>query len=143
MAIVDAIIHLGGFQLSELPSLSEIPYLVGAFTFLVLVLPYWGIFVLALLSDPANPMHRWRVWVAWLLISYPFAGVYLMLLFGDRTGVAKAVPFLPIVLIPFSPLVAIVGAVAGQLLWHLFCLLRTGFENFLARHDGHTQSLAR
>ncbi len=137
MAIGDAILHpyaLGKFHLSELP------YLIGAFTFLVLVLPYWSIFFLALLSDPANPMHRWRVWGAWLLMSYPFAGVYLMLLFGDRFNAAKAGPLLPIQLIPFSPVIAIVGAVAGQLLWYLFRLLRTGFEKFRPRHNDHTQS---
>jgi hypothetical protein len=86
------------------------------------VLPYWGIFVLAVLSDPTNPMHRWRIWSAWLLMSAPFAVACLMM-FSDRRRGFEVLAFLPHALVLLSPVVALLGAVAGQLTWRLLRLL--------------------
>lgn len=83
------------------------------------VIPYWGILLLALLSNDANPMHRWRVWGAWLLMSCPFAGLYLMLLFEGNSGVGQAFAVITALAIPLSPFGTLLGAVAGYLLWHL------------------------
>ena len=78
-------------------------------------------------------MHRWRVWVSWLVVSYPFAGAYLMMLFGRRDAV-EGIAFLPIILIPFSPVIALVGAVAGQLLWYLYQFLKSALRKVRRQH---------
>ena len=91
------------------------------------VLPYWAVFVLAGFSDENKPARSWRVWVAWLLITYPFAGLYLMMFFGDRTDAASGTGYAVIALRSLSPVFTLVGAVAGYLLWLLYQWLRTRF----------------
>lgn len=80
------------------------------------MLPYWAVFVLAALSDESNPIHRWRVWLAWLLMTFPFAAVYSLSLF-ETNGFALYVFFkaYPLPLTALSPLVTFVGVMADYL----------------------------
>ena len=102
--------------------LRDVGYLLFAVGFSVL--PYWAVFVLAGFSDVNKPARSWRVWSAWLLITYPLADLYLMEFFGDLDADAGLVP---LVLTFLSPVFTLVGAIAGYLLWLLYRWLRTGF----------------
>jgi len=120
VGITEPIVQAEGF------SLRDAGYLLFAVGFCII--PYWAVFVLAGFSDANKPARSWRVRVAWLLITYPLAGFYLMTLFGDRTDAASGMAFAVIILTSLSPALAIVGAFAGYLLWLLYRWLRTMFR---------------
>jgi hypothetical protein len=105
----------------ELP-LNDSRYLLGTVGYFVL--SYWAVFLLAAISDANEPAHSWRVWGAWLLITFPFAVGYLSWLFGNVFA-GNALAIIGIKLIWLSPIVTLVGAVAGYLLWRLYQRLRT------------------
>lgn len=114
VGIKDALPTKGDFS-----NFAYLPLMVG-----LSVLPYWAIFVMAGLSDQNKPGSSWRVWAAWLLITYPFAAFYLMMLFGEGHDAASGAGYAVIVLTILSPAVTVVGAVGGYLLYIVYRWLR-------------------
>ena len=139
--VVTAVPYLRGFYFHEMIAVL-IPALLrqyGPATPLRLViwtgifmLPYWAVFVLAALSDETNAVHRWRVWLAWLLMTLPFAVVYSYAVFltsGFSLWVFSIAYPLP--LTALSPLVTLLAVVADH--------LTRQFLRWL-RHDDRSQS---
>jgi hypothetical protein len=132
--LITAAFHASGLIIVEITEpmvrakglhLRDVGYLLFAVG--LCVLPYWAVFVLAGFSDKNKSARSWRVWGAWLLVTYPFAGLYLMMFFGDRTDAASGAGYAVIALTFLSPVFTLVGAVAGYLFWLLYRWLRTRF----------------
>jgi hypothetical protein len=97
---------------------------------------YWAVFFLAALDpEEAKGAHPWRVWTAWLLITFSFATGWFELSLGkDRGGTAQDEPEMVVfefLSIALSPIVTLVGAFVGYLLY--LCFER--IEDVLRRAD--------
>jgi hypothetical protein len=101
-------------------NLSEIGFalLMAMFT----IPSYWAVFFLAAVDpEEAKGAHPWRVWTAWLLITFTFASGWFELSFSkDRGGAAHAMAVFEFLSIALSPVVALVGAFVGYLLYLCF-----------------------
>jgi hypothetical protein len=91
--------------------------------FLVVVVPYWSIFVLISLPHKDLQSCSWRVWGAWLCITVPLVW-YLVsaeVIKGfDPGGWGGALWIVLGFPISVSPIATIIGAIVGDLLFRLY-----------------------
>jgi hypothetical protein len=106
-------------------------------TLVMVLVPYWPVFILAAISREGVPIHRWHVWGAWGGVTVPFGLFYLAtMLWGHVTvpfvfvwlatklgadhGAGFTFASLVTILTFGSLIAALIGALAGNLLLRLF-----------------------
>lgn len=141
MSVITAVPYLRGFYIDEMINVL-IPALLRQYGramplsfFLwtgIFMLPYWAVFALAALSDETNLVHRCRVWLSWLLMTFPFAVVYLYALWLSLTGGNPGFPMYvfsiayPLPLTAVSPVVTFLAVMADNLVRQFFSWLHRG-----------------
>jgi hypothetical protein len=134
LIVVTAVPYLRGFYFDEMikvliPALLRqyglaMPIRVVVWTG-IFTLPCWAVLILAALSDETNPVHRWRVRLAWLLMTFPFAAAYSTSLY-EQSGFPMYVfsTAYPLPLIALSPLVTFLVVIADLHIRQFFRWLR-------------------